>query len=71
MNGMRNGGNNMMPLEKQRNGPTNGAALTRTRNLRLVMLMFGMKGTHFSPDIQTILKLTSLHLFFASGYSVF
>ena len=43
--GKKNGGNIMMHLENLRNGLTNGAALTQTHPLRLVMLMFGMKGT--------------------------
>lgn len=62
MNGMRNGGKNMMPLEKLRNGPTNGAPLTRTHNLRRVMLMFGMKGTHISPSNQLKVEFSAFIL---------
>jgi hypothetical protein len=45
MSGKRTGGNIMMPLDKRKNGPTSGAALIPTHTWRLVMPMFGMKGT--------------------------
>lgn len=53
--GMRNGGNTMMPLAKQRNGPINFAALTPTHSLSLATLMFGMKGKelyHFHTGLR-------------------
>ena len=45
MSGKRNGGNVTMPLVKLRNGLTNGVVLIQIHNLKLVMLIFGMKGT--------------------------
>lgn len=45
MSGKNNGGKVMVHLAKQRNGLTNGAALTQTHSSMLAMLMFGMKGT--------------------------
>lgn len=42
--GKRNGGNIMVHLVKRRNGLISGAVLIQPQTLRLVMLMFGMKG---------------------------
>lgn len=47
MNGKRSGLSIMMLLENQKNGLTNGAALTVTHHLMLAMLMSGMRGTVF------------------------
>jgi hypothetical protein len=46
MSGKRNGGNITVPLAKPKNGPTSGAALIPTHPWRLVMPIFGMKGTY-------------------------
>lgn len=45
--GTSNGANTMV-MAKLINGPTSGAALTQTHNLRLAMLILGMKGIYIS-----------------------
>lgn len=52
MSGMRNGGNIMMLLAKQRNGLTSGVVLTQAQNSKPVMLMFGMKGLNLIFELE-------------------
>ena len=55
--GKRNGGNIMVHLVKQRNGLISGAVLIQPQALKLVMLMFGMKGDGKHSAHRSNLKL--------------
>jgi hypothetical protein len=60
--GKRNGGNIMVHLVKRRNGLISGAVLIQPQTLRLVMLMFGMKGDGKNSAHHNNLKFASFFL---------